>query len=139
MPKECDSTLRYYVITQSHKADLYGESTDVLSSCLHLSHLLALACLSTSQRQYSLRNQPQTKRIGRLLFGNAPHRHYPTGEVYKCVEIRTIEKEWFINLFPEANEWPEFHWQSAFNSIMMRLDGKLHPIPIILRPEFFEF
>ena len=137
MPKECDPTLRYYVITQSHERDLYGESTDVFSSRLHLSHLLALVCLGTSQRQSSLRNQPQTKRIGWLLFENL----YISNLAWslKRSETRTTEKEWFINLFPEATEWPEINWRREFDSIVNRLDGKLYPMPIILRPEFLEF
>jgi hypothetical protein len=137
MPKECDPTLRYYVITKSHERDLYGESTDVLSSRLHLSHLIALVCLSTSQRQSSLRNQPQTKRIGRLLFENL---YISTlARAIKGAETGTTEKEWFINLFPEATEWPEICWRREFDSIVNRLDGKLYSMPIILRPEFFEF
>jgi hypothetical protein len=72
------------------------------------------------------------------LFGNAYHLNHSHG-VCKCAETPTTEKEWFINLFPEANEWPEFYWKREFGSTMSRLDGKLYPTPIILRPEFLEF
>lgn len=124
-----------YVIIQDSKPDLYGENSELYSIVPTRLQMIALTCLCTSQRQLSLLHQRQTKRIAQLLFASI---------LWKCNDERLTydekfptELEWFRSLFPEEDEtWKTLFWRSE-SCGHTKLDGYLHPMPIILRPEFY--
>lgn len=124
-----------YVIIQDSIPDLYGETSQLYSTVLNRLQIIALTCLCTSQRQLSLQRQRQTKRIAQLLFASILFDE-PQKSAYD--EILPIEIEWFKNLFPADDEpWKTLNWTNEMNGLR-HLNGALHPMPIILRPEFYK-
>lgn len=128
-----------YVIIQDAYPDLYGETSQLCSTApINRLQIIALTCLCTSQRQISLWGQRQTKRIAQLLFASILFDE-PQKSAYD--EILPIEIEWFKNLFPADDEpwkpWKTLNWKNEMNGLG-HLNGYLHPIPIILRPEFYK-
>jgi len=124
-----------YIVIQKLETDLYGESTTVRTMS-YPSHSLwvALTCLLTAQRQFSLRNQPQTTRLGRLIFAKSES---PFAMIRRPVP-NPEDVQWFQALFPEVQPWVACNWIDKFESTNPAVNGHLLQAPIIMRPEFFE-
>jgi hypothetical protein len=128
-----------YVVIQDAYPDHYGEISGLYSAVpINRLQIIALTCLCTSQRQISLLGQRQTKRIAQLLFASILFDE-PQKSAYD--KILPIEKEWFKNLFPGNDTpwdpWTTLNWKNEMNELS-HLNGYLHPIPIILHPEFYK-
>jgi len=124
-----------YIVVQNLEADLYGESTSVrLMSYPTHALWVALTCVLTAQRQLSLRNQPQTTRLGRLIFAKSTS---PFAMIKRPVP-NLEDVQWFQALFPELQPWVPRNWIDKFESTNPTVNGHLVQAPIIMRPEFYE-
>lgn len=125
-----------YVIIQGPTPDMYDENSQLYSAVLNRLQAIALTCLCTSQRQFSLRGQRQTKRIAQLLF--AYILWHDNDERLTYEEKFPTEIEWFKSLFPEEDEpWKTLFWRNEMYG-HNKFDGYLHPMPIILRSKFYK-
>lgn len=128
-------TENLYIVVQNLEADMYGESTTVRLMS-YPSHPLrvALTCLLTAQRQFTLRDQPQTTRLGRLIFAKSES---PFAMVRHPVP-NPEDVEWFRTLFPGLQPWVACNWIDKFESTNPAVNGHLLQAPIIMRPDFYE-